>query len=88
MENKTAVEWLVEQIFGEHTKEWKKEIRQALAMEKKQIIDAVESARQEDFWDSYNLYEDYYNKKFKKNLHDSKRKSRRADCSIQNDSHE
>ena len=37
---KTAVEWLVEQICGDHTSEWQKEIEQAKAMEKEQIIDA------------------------------------------------
>ncbi len=66
MEKLTAVEWLVEQIFGEHTKEWKKEIKQALQMEKEQITDAVKAAREEDFWDKYNLYEDYYNETFSK----------------------
>lgn len=36
----TAVQWLIDKIFGEHTKEWKEEIQQALEMEKKQIEDA------------------------------------------------
>ena len=39
----TAVEWLVEQICGDHINEWKKEIEQAKQMEKEQIIEAVES---------------------------------------------
>jgi inorganic pyrophosphatase len=34
----TAVEWLVEQIFEKHTIEWQKQIEQAKAMEKDQII--------------------------------------------------
>ena len=34
----TAVEWLVEQICGDHTSEWHKEIEQAKAMEKEQMI--------------------------------------------------
>lgn len=32
----TAVEWLVQQIFGEHTEAWKEEIQQALELEKQQ----------------------------------------------------
>jgi hypothetical protein len=43
MENKqTAVEWLVEQVFGENTNyylQWKLEIEQALKMEKEQAIE-------------------------------------------------
>lgn len=35
---KTAVEWLVEQIFENHTIEWQKQIEQALEMEKKQLF--------------------------------------------------
>jgi hypothetical protein len=30
----TAVEWLVEQICGDHTEQWQKEIEQAKQMEK------------------------------------------------------
>jgi hypothetical protein len=37
----TAVEWLVEQICGDHTEQWQKEIEQAKEMEKKQIYKAV-----------------------------------------------
>jgi hypothetical protein len=36
----TAVEYLVQQICGEHTEAWIEEIQQALEMEKEQIIDA------------------------------------------------
>jgi len=32
----TAVEWLVEQICGDHTSEWQKQIEQAKEMEKQQ----------------------------------------------------
>jgi hypothetical protein len=35
----TAVEWLIQQICGEHTDAWKEEIIQAIEMEKQQIID-------------------------------------------------
>jgi hypothetical protein len=34
----TAVEWLVEQICGDHTEQWQKEIEQAKEMEKEQKI--------------------------------------------------
>jgi hypothetical protein len=36
----TAVEWLVEQICGDHTSEWQEQIKQAKAMEKEQIANA------------------------------------------------
>lgn len=36
----TAVEWLVEQICGDHTSEWQEQIDQAKEMEKEQIMDA------------------------------------------------
>ena len=39
---KTAVDWLVEQICGDHTSEWQEQIEQAKAMEKEQIIEAFE----------------------------------------------
>jgi hypothetical protein len=35
----TAVEWLVEQIFGDHTSEWQKQINQAKTIENKQVIE-------------------------------------------------
>ena len=38
----TAVEWLVEQICGDHTSEWQEQIDQAKEMEKEQIIEAFE----------------------------------------------
>ena len=67
---KTAVEWLVEQICGEHTSEWQKEIEQAKQMEKEQMIEAVDCCLS-----SIKLSEDknsfialsaqqYYNEKF------------------------
>ena len=34
---KTAVDWLVEQICGDHTSEWQEQIEQAKEMEKEQI---------------------------------------------------
>ena len=40
MKKQTAVEWLIEQICGDHTSEWNKQIEQAKAMEKEQISNA------------------------------------------------
>ncbi len=61
---KTAVEWLVEQICGDHTEQWQKEIEQAKEMEKEQIMQAFEAAEKycgKDF-----LHGDlYYNETFK-----------------------
>jgi len=37
----TAVDWLVEQICGDHTSEWQEQIDQAKEMEKQQIVDAI-----------------------------------------------
>ena len=38
----TAVEWLVEQICGDHTSEWQEQIEQAKAMEKEQMCSFAE----------------------------------------------
>ena len=38
----TAVEWLMEQICGDHTSEWQEQIKQAKAMEKQQIENALQ----------------------------------------------
>jgi len=46
----TAVEYLVQQIFGEHTEAWKEEIKQALEMEKQQMLHTK---------DVYITFEDY-----------------------------
>jgi len=35
----TAVEWMVEQICGDHTSEWQEQINQAKAIEKQQSIE-------------------------------------------------
>jgi hypothetical protein len=35
---KKGVEWLVEQICGDHTEQWQKEIEQAKAMESKERL--------------------------------------------------
>jgi len=62
----TAVEWLVQQICGEHTEAWKEEIQEALEMEKQQIIDSYERG-----WDIGALdidcnSEKYYSETYKK----------------------
>ena len=54
----TAVEWLVQQIFGDHTSQWQKEIDQAKAMEKEQIIDAWYDGRQSYLKDTSEQYYD------------------------------
>jgi hypothetical protein len=57
----TAVEFLIEQICGEHTNAWKEEIEQALEMEKQQIKDA------KDCWfEDERDGEQYYNETYKK----------------------
>ena len=59
----TAVEWLVEQIFfSDQREKFEKYIKQALEMEKQQIINA---------FDNFGLYtyrngEQYYNDTYKK----------------------
>jgi len=62
----TAVEYLVQQICGEHTEAWKEEIQEALEMEKQQIIDSYERG-----WDIGALdidcnSEKYYSETYKK----------------------
>lgn len=53
----TAVEWLVEQIFGDHTSEWQKQIDQAKELEKQQIVETYN----EGALDGLQLGEQYYN---------------------------
>ena len=59
----TAVEWLIEQICGEHTEAWQEEIKQALEMEKQQIMEAYDKG-----YDDFDVYEpeQYYNETYKK----------------------
>jgi len=71
----TAVEWLVEQICGDHINEWKKEIEQAKQMEKEQIVESWDNG----FANGYDLgkhdddpkpddAEQYYNETFKSEI--------------------
>ena len=65
---KTAVEWLVEQICGDHTEQWQKEIDQAKEMEKEQIMTAFTQGDifGADFFDRVNkTAEKYYKETFK-----------------------
>lgn len=59
----TALEWLVQQIFGEHTEAWQEEIQQALEMEKEQILKAYDKG-----YDDVDVYEPekYYSETYKK----------------------
>lgn len=57
----TAVEWLVEQIFADHTSEWQKQIDQAKELEKQQIIETYNQGA----LDGLQLGEQYYNYVFK-----------------------
>ena len=47
----TAVEWLVEQIFGDHTSQWQKQINQAKEMEKEQIDNAWDRGYKQGYYD-------------------------------------
>ena len=62
----TAIEFLIEQICGEHTDAWKEEIKQALEMEKQQIIDAYRKGHIVSFLDRPYEPEQYYNETYKK----------------------
>ena len=61
----TAVEWLVEQICGDHTSEWQEQIEQAKAMEKEQIMKAVYDSMGTNFDPNMGRAEQYYNETFK-----------------------
>jgi hypothetical protein len=63
----TAVEWLIEQICGDHTEQWQKEIEQAKEMEKEQIMTAFTQGDifGSDYFDGVNITEEnYYNQTF------------------------
>ena len=59
----TAVEYLIEQICGEHTEAWKEEIQQSLLMEKEQIIKAYEKGYDDvDVYEPEKYYKETYGK--------------------------
>jgi predicted secreted protein len=70
----TAVEWLVEQICGDHTEQWQKEIEQAKEMEKEQIKSAFTKGDlfAEDYFypekPNVDCSENYYNETFNKSI--------------------
>jgi hypothetical protein len=67
----TAVEWLVEQICGDHTEQWQKEIEQAKDIEKEQIMTAFTQGDifGADYFDGVNITEEnYYNQTFNKSI--------------------
>jgi hypothetical protein len=61
----TAVEWLIQQICGEHTGAWKEVFQQALEMEKQQIIDAYEYSYAVASFKTGTTSEQYYNETYK-----------------------
>jgi hypothetical protein len=71
----TSIEFLIEQVFGEHTKVWHDVIEQAKKMHKQEIIDAVNEGIKEGYSDytdtesgrehDYNP-EQYYQETFRK----------------------
>ena len=68
----TAVEWLVEQICGDHTSEWQEQIEQAKAMEKEQIVTTWNTAHQAGRFEgkgiaeeNWQTFESYWKETFK-----------------------
>jgi hypothetical protein len=61
----TAVEYLF-QIFGQHTEVWRKEMEQALEMEKQQIIDAYQKGFTRERGNRDEDAEQYYSETYKK----------------------
>ena len=63
----SAVEWLIEQICGDHTSEWQKEIQKSKEIEKQQSIKFGKKVA--DHWGMVNVplenIEQYYNETFK-----------------------
>lgn len=62
----TAVDWLVEQVFGKHTYVWKDVINHAKQMEKEQILDAYgvfEITEHGDIMNAEQYYNTTYNSK-------------------------
>ena len=56
MKKQTAVQWLVEQICGDHTSEWQEQIDQAKQLEKQQLIETFN----EGALDGLQLGEQYF----------------------------
>jgi hypothetical protein len=57
MKQISAVEWLVEQICGDHTEQWQKEIEQAKEMEQEQLAKSYNKGSSDavdDLWEFMN----------------------------------
>jgi hypothetical protein len=57
MKQISTVEWLVEQICGDHTEQWQKEIEQAKEMEQEQLAKSYikgSSDAVDDLWEFMN----------------------------------
>ena len=70
MENKTAVEWLIDTYFGgtdNITANFKKHIEKAIELEKQQIINAANIPKEQRWYeDKYNSCgEQYYSETYK-----------------------
>jgi hypothetical protein len=67
MENKTAVEWLKEQLYSAKELDLAGVINQAIELEKQQIIDAANIPKEQRWYDKYNSCgEKYYFETYKK----------------------
>ena len=65
MKKQTAVDWLVEQICGDHTSEWQEQIEQAKEMEKEQSQKMYEYAAWAMFYNGHGeTFDEYWNKNF------------------------
>jgi hypothetical protein len=54
MKQISTVEWLVEQICGDHTEQWQKEIKQAKEMEQEQLAKSYNKGSSDavdDLWE-------------------------------------
>jgi hypothetical protein len=67
MEKQTAVEWLIENIYYLHSTKWNDIIEQAKAMEKEQILQALNDGKAMIISPTSNKsLEQYYNETYKK----------------------
>jgi hypothetical protein len=72
MSQQTAVEYLIEEIkknrhiHNKSTKEWNEVFREAKAMEKEQIMKAIEVGYNQYFNQQYDSTEQYYNENYNK----------------------
>ena len=64
MSNKTSIEWLIEQICGDHTGAWEEQIAQAKAMHKEEVERAWRNGDGIFDLTSDIFAEKYYNKMF------------------------